>query len=515
MIVAMAETATHPTTPTDPAAPSDPRPYSSETVGPPPPVGPHLSPPSRTPPPELPVRWLSAVVFVGFVFAVLVGRVAPASIGSATLPIVLGGALFCSGAVASRSGRLCLLTSAVFASMLALRTDPRLVTFNVVAALLFLLIAVVGPKRVFDWRPLQLLGDAVSLLLQPFVLISDRMAMEQNPDSIKPSRSARWQLAVGVAQGAVIAVPLLIVLAALLASADVVFSSWLSRSQIDVGQLWLAALRFSLGAGLALILLSRTVRDRSTVLSSGVALGRVPTLVVLVSVNAIFTVFVGAQIYALTSAGERILAEAGLTYSDYARQGFFQLLWVSGLTLIVLLSLRSAAERWFIGDRWFRWSSLATVALTIGVVVVALGRLQLYIADFGLTPLRFYSVVFSGWVAVAFAVVAARLLGWRPDRAWTFPALAVTGLIFLVGLNFANPEARIAEDLVERPSFGSAAHMLTGDGLAVLAEQFDRADPTSADDMRAELCENIPDSDHWLSWNLGRSRARAALLELC
>ena len=405
-----------------------------------------------------------------------------------------------------------------FAFLLAVRTDPRLVAFNLIAAALLLLVAVVGAERIHDWQPLQLLNDALSIALQPFLMLAG-LAVPVTSDipGAPTSRSERRQLLIGVLQGSVIAVPLLIVLAALLGSADAVFADLLSRGRFDVGQLWYAALRFSVGAVVILVLLGRTVRARSAVPRTGISLDRTPTLVVLGALNAIFALFVVAQLYALSSAGEQILVDAGLTYRDYARQGFFQLLWVAGLTLLSLLSLRSAAEGWFVGDRWFRWSSLTTIVLTFGVVVVAFGRLQLYIADDGLTPLRFYSSVFSIWVATGFVIVAVRLLGWHPPIAWTLPALVASGLMVLAVLNVINPEARIADNLVARQDADVEIHMqhLTADGLLVLADDLGEINPAWADDVAARLCENVPEDDSWLSWNLGRSRARSALLELC
>lgn len=453
---------------------------------------------------------------VGVVATLVIGRVPASSFGTAALITAIASALWLTRAVTSRSGAWSLIAAVGFALWLVVRTDPRLVAFNLIAAGLALVVAVIGPERVLDWRPVQLLNDACSIAFQPFVLLGEFSTRPHRADvGVRPDRSERRQLLVGLLQGAVIAAPLLIVFAALLGSADVVFADLISRGQFDAGQLWYTTLRFAVGAIVMVTLLGRTVRSRSEAPALGLSLDRTPTLVVLGALNAIFALFVAAQLYALTGAGEQILAEAGLTYSDYARQGFFQLLWVSGLTLLVLLSLRSASSSWSPADRWFRSSSLLAVVLTIGVVVVAVARLQLYIADFGLTPLRFYSLVFSVWVAFGFAIVAGRLVGWQPARAWTLPAVVLSGLVVLVGLNIANPEALIANDLVGRSDIASAVDQLTSDGHVVVAERLDEVDQVSAPEVARVLCADVPNDTGWLSWNLGRSRARSVLLELC
>jgi len=133
-----------------------------------------------------------------------------------------------------------------FAFLLTVRTDPRLVAFNLIAAALLLLVAVVGAERIHDWQPLQLLNDALSIAWQPFLMLGDLAVPVPNDIPEAPtSRSERHQLLIGILQGSVIAVPLLIVLAALLGSADAVFADLLSRGRFDVGQLWYAALRRS------------------------------------------------------------------------------------------------------------------------------------------------------------------------------------------------------------------------------------------------------------------------------
>ncbi len=62
-------------------------------------------------------------------------------------------------------------------------------------------------------------------------------------------------------------------------------------------------------------------------------LGRVESTVVLGSLLALFTAFAAAQLVALSGGGRHVLETAGLTYAEYARTGFFQLLAVAGITL--------------------------------------------------------------------------------------------------------------------------------------------------------------------------------------
>ena len=52
--------------------------------------------------------------------------------------------------------------------------------------------------------------------------------------------------------------------------------------------------------------------------------------------DALFVAFVVVQATVLFGGHRHVLETEGLTYAEYARQGFWQLLWVSALTLLVL-----------------------------------------------------------------------------------------------------------------------------------------------------------------------------------
>ena len=52
--------------------------------------------------------------------------------------------------------------------------------------------------------------------------------------------------------------------------------------------------------------------------------------------DALFLAFVAVQATVLFGGHRHVLETEGLTYAEYARQGFWQLLWVSALTLLVL-----------------------------------------------------------------------------------------------------------------------------------------------------------------------------------
>ena len=128
-----------------------------------------------------------------------------------------------------------------------------------------------------------------------------------------------------------------------------------------------------------------------------------------------------------------VLATAGLTYAEYARSGFFQLLAVAVITLGVLLLLRAATELASPGQRaTFTAVAEMAVALTVVIVVVAVRRLNLYEDAFGLTMLRLYSELFSYWIGAVFLFLGAALAGVGHGRGWLVGAAVAAGLALLL-----------------------------------------------------------------------------------
>ena len=217
--------------------------------------------------------------------------------------------------------------------------------------------------------------------------------------------------------------------------------------------------------------------------------------------------------------------EAPIATAVAARSGFFQLLAV--ITLAVLLLLRAATDLASPGQ-WATFTAVAevAVALTVVVVVVAVRRLNLYEDGFGVTMLRLYSELFSYWIGVVFLLLGAALAGVGRRRGWFVGASAAAGLALLFALNVTNPEAVIARDQlsgtrqIQRIDAVYDAR-LSDDAIPTVAAGLPGMDPVAQADLRARLCRVEPDSappsrfTGWAAWNLGRQRAERTVTRIC
>lgn len=483
------------------------------------------------PPTEIAPQWVAAAIVAGVAADFALRRPPWNNLAGTLLVLALLGGLALSNTITTRSSRALLGLAAVFAVLLSVRTDPRLVAANCAVIVALTIVATVRSGRLFDYRPFQVLSDGVDVFVHA-VSVGFEGPIELQARSARAAerRGDRPSVLGPVLRGAAIAIPLVLVLGLLLRSADAVFASFFSAGSLDVGGAIAHVALFVIGVTIMAVLLRMSAAEESDEVDfNAPGLGRVETLVVLVSMNLLFGLFAIAQLVAKTESGDAVLEAAGLTYKQYARQGFFQLLWVAGITLLVLLTLRVMATGWRRDSHAFRALSLMSVSLIFVIVGVAFWRLQLYIGDDGLTPLRFYSSAFSLWVGLAFVLVAIRLLDIKADKAWMTSALFGSGVLALLALNVINPEAVIARNNLAQNESSILWHIekLSGDGEAVIAEGIDRLDPDVRLAVTDLLCERSPrrpvvrddgtsPSDGGiLSWNLGQRSAEANLAELC
>ncbi len=384
------------------------------------------------------------------------GLAASATFVLAALVLVFAGRLH------RLESRLLAITAAIFAAWFTVRASPWLLwpDLLVSAGLLGLAASFAARGSLLDLGIAEVAARAVHALAH----LAAGLAFVGRP--IAEARN-RFKSAAPLARGLVIAAPIAAVIATLLASADPVFASFFTLN-LDLGRLALDGGFVLLGAVLAAGLLRLAAAEPVARVDGPVwRLGSTEGLVVLAVLDAVFVAFALAQVFAAMGAAGAALRSAGVTYADYARSGFFQLLWVSGITLVTLVMFSRITG--FSGKkdkRAFVVLSEAAIALTLLIVVVAFGRLSLYEQAYGFTMLRLYSHIFAGWIAVVFVLLAADLAGLFRRRRWFVGLTAATALVILLALNFANPEAVV---VALNTSHAQSTHMIDGSYLAQLS----------------------------------------------
>ncbi len=324
----------------------------------------------------------------------------------------------------------------------------------------------------------------------------------------------------GIAVGIGLSIPVLMVFGSLLVSADSGFSR-VAQDFFNVDfeslfdHLFATAIITWMSAGyLASVLVgtklpgnSAGFRPRLGIVEVGTPLGVLALL---------FLSFLMMQANYLFG-GEAAMRSAGMTFAEYAREGFQQLTVASALAIPLLL-----ASDWFFSKRTprdlkiFRSLTIAIIVLVGLLMVSALHRIAMYVGQYGLTELRLYARVFMFWLGVVYVILIGTVMHGRPEL-FAFRAIAA-GIAILFALNLSNPDAIVARSHLSHVADNSELDTeylsrLSADAIPTLAAHSDRFDKTQICQLQGgRLAGLISETDgDWRSFNLSRTRARNAI----
>ena len=429
-------------------------------------------------------------------------------LAGALLTAIVAAGVLGSGRVTNRRAWPLLLAAPLFGVWFAARTNGALQALDLIAAAALLML---GASLGRAGDPLDqslptLFGRGIHAMVQAVLapgfafgaLRSDRPVAAPTGD-VPDAPPGSWGSSpptLAFVRGALLAAPVVLVVGLLLGSADPVFASFF-RLPVDTGDVVLHVVLLGLGAWGASALL-RLVSAEPFGIAPGEApmnrpVGDVEAATVLGALVAVFAAFTVSQAVAVIGGADYVLRTAGLSYGEYARHGFFQLLAVAAITLAVLLALRATVRD--PSSRRFLVLSEIAVALTLLLVAGAVRRLWLYEQAYGLTPLRLWSALFAVWIGVVFMLLAIALPAGRvaSRRAWFVPLSIAAGLVGLLVVNVANPDALIVHRNVDR--FGASGKLdvapllaLSDDAVPALLDSLPQLLPADADLVLREVC---------------------------
>ncbi|MFI8965263.1 DUF4153 domain-containing protein [Streptomyces sp. NPDC053493] len=316
-----------------------------------------------------------------------------------------------------------------------------------------------------------------------------------------------------------IAAGLLVVFGALFAGADAAFADLIGSLVPDVSldQAPWRLLCFLIGLFGALAV-ARTaaapLRWDKMAFKPGPARGRLEWALPLIVLNLLFAAFNAIQLTVLFGGYDKVLSETGLTYAEYARQGFWQLLTATLLTLAVIgLALRWA-PRAGAGDRRLVRAVLGTLCvLTLVVVASALRRMDLYVDAYGLTRLRISVTTMEIWLGVAILLIMAAGI-WGARLLPRALAASAAGFVLVFGL--IQPDAVIAAQNVERHERLGKIDVHYLEGLSADAvPALDRLPEPLRSCALRDIADRLRDDEDesWYATSLAEARARDILAE--
>ena len=408
----------------------------------------------------------------------------------------------------------------MFAGLLPLRDAEGLAVFCLFAGIVLLGLA--AGRGALAWARQAHIVEVAAAAVRVAALIaigplgwSVGAASQETESSSTGNRS--WSRFRVIARGTVMALPPLIVVTVLLANADPVFERVMQKALFGLEPLlqhaaFVAVIAWLLSGYLRAFLVDDDVIERVRIPRPALAPSEIAVAVTLL--NVVFFVFLAVQVRYLFGGASIVEITEGLSYAEYARRGFFELVAAAAFVVPVLLVADwAAADHQMRDRRLLRATSTLLVLLLAGVLASAAYRMRLYQDAYGLTEQRLYVSVFMVWLTGVLGWLAATVLRGR-RRGFVFAA-TLGGLACIAALHVLNPDALIARVNISRAVSGaeidaSYLRTLSADAVPTLIAKL----PALPESARCQVATMLKErwsgerESGWRTWNYGDARAR-------
>jgi hypothetical protein len=255
---------------------------------------------------------------------------------------------------------------------------------------------------------------------------------------------------VPLLRGLLIGLPIVWILFSLLVSADPIFSKFVGNISLSINErLIISLVIFLICFVWGMTNIKDMFFDAMRKLSASVGTGAAKELFVIsLGIIVLFGAFLGVQYrYLFASVSESELHHLGIqvaTYSEYVRQGFFQLLWAAFIAaLVAVAGIRVIHTSQSRAPKYMN----ATVAFLIFEVILllcsAFKRLSLYVVAHGMTESRMLGGIFLVWLS--FILVGLMVLVWKKmSRPIVFGGAFLVTLVAMLSINILPIESIIA-----------------------------------------------------------------------
>ncbi|KKQ65022.1 MAG: hypothetical protein US86_C0013G0023 [Candidatus Daviesbacteria bacterium GW2011_GWA2_38_24] len=336
--------------------------------------------------------------------------------------------------------------SIVFAFLFAFRDNDVVQVVNFLAAVFFSLTALYLYKFTGSFS-----FQVPRFILLPILILKDFVVSLYNlakPDTWSSSKQIDKNITTSLFRGIAIASALFLILFFLLSQADPIFNKLSQNFFASIRERTITSVVIFValtGFGLIKILEKAT----ETKLKNELSVGKLHELSIITgSISALFLVFIIVQFrYLFSAVNERDLHQLGinsLTYSEYVRKGFFELIIVAALSSGIVIYALKFLHRF--KDNQKRLIQIFSGFLTIetGLLLLsAVKRVALYADAHGLTRARIFGFVFLLWLSVMLSIFLFRIFKETGKKNFFYISLLST-LITLLFINILNIDGLVA-----------------------------------------------------------------------
>jgi len=231
---------------------------------------------------------------------------------------------------------------------------------------------------------------------------------------------------------------------------------------------------------------------------------------VLSSILVIYTLFAVVQFRYLFAASGNL--PFGLNYYNYARRGFFELLFLSGINIaIILVTVWFTKNQNKIGAKISKSLCCYLCGVTVILLISSFYRMSLYSSEYGLTRLRF--LVFGFLIFEAIGLLFTQFYIIKP-KFNIIAVYSVIALTYYLLLNIVPMDAFIARNQVNRyfEDGSNGIHYvltLSADAASEISTLRESDNEYTSQRVRSYYMRiNFHTDDGWRQWNLSTARAQ-------
>jgi hypothetical protein len=407
-------------------------------------------------------------------------------------------------------------------------SNPILSFLNLFILLLLMSVQTIlfSGKNQYSWSACMFLVDVIDYTIFrtisnvkiPFVMVAE----------ITKSRTekGRYSVLKNILTGLLISLPLLFIVLLLLSSADMVFQHILTNNFLqdfslgDIFQHMLVILLVSifLFAYIWSLKYTNVTKSAMTLENPPLEVKKkvwepVIVITILIMMNAVYILFSSVQ-FSYLFGGAQFLMPSSFSYSDYARQGFFELLVVTFINFSILLSTIHFVNK---GNKTLfnvvrGLLSLITLSTMI-ILYSAFFRLSLYEAAYGYTYLRFFAHYFMIFLSLLLLIVLWSI--WQRKMS-LMKSFIVVSIIGYTVVNYINVDVIIAKKNIDRYYNTGKIDLayleqLSYDAIPELTRLTDEEDrhisETISRHLRDQKKDLIEELRFWASYNYSKHRA--------
>ncbi len=361
----------------------------------------------------------------------------------------------------------------MFSAGMFLRASSFLGFFNFwgSAYLLFFFFSLFPDKNILNFSFAKYISYPISFFRKSFR--GAARFIEKHKNKIPEKNKIGSKEFRGVIKGIFIAAPFLVILCWLLSSADLVFQAYLEKIfnfnlNLDF-EIILRVLIILVVSYLFLGVFSKITEDKKSEEVKGLSRRLEPTLdakneteenkplgfiessTILILVELLFLAFIAVQFFYLFGGKDYVWGiEEYITYSQYAKKGFYELMAASIISFFLIYEIDILGKRESLKEKKIFKILGAVLVLEMSIIIYsAWTRMAVYVDGYGLTFFRFLVFTLLLWIFSVLLIFLYKIILEKKKAVFLFVVFCLS-IIFWAGINLVNPDGFIAGENMKR-----------------------------------------------------------------